>query len=302
VQVIRFVVILLCGCATARAAPFVVATYNVENYTAADRMTAEGFRHAYPKPEPEKKALRTVIRALHADVLVLEEMGPQPYLDELRRDLAREGAGYPFAFLLEGPDPDRHVAVLSRRPWTAVTPHADLEFSYFGRPEKVKRGLLEADFAGEGGGLTIFMLHLKSRITDQADDPLSAARRAGEAKAVRDLILEKFPDPSSSRFLVIGDFNDDLAGRALRLLMHRGKMEIATALPAADSRGEMWTEFYRKEQTYSAIDHVLVSPGLLAAVRSGRAHVFDGPGVALASDHRPVVVMLDFAPAEREKK
>src|ERR1035437_9740564 len=64
-----------------------IATYNVENYGPANRMTDAGYRQDYPKPEAEKRALRTVIRELNADVLVLQEMGGKPYLDELRRDL-----------------------------------------------------------------------------------------------------------------------------------------------------------------------------------------------------------------------
>ena len=172
--------------AAVRAGTLTIATYNVENYVATDRMTAEGYRLAYPKPEMEKQALRAVIRGLDADILVLEEMGPAPYLAELRRDLKAEGFDYPAAVLLDGPDADRHVALLSRRPPKDVKQHADLEFTYLGGREKVKRGLLEATFATEAGEFTLFAVHLKSRFTDRADDPQSAVRRAG---ARRGLVL-----------------------------------------------------------------------------------------------------------------
>jgi len=46
---------------------------------------------------------------------------------------------------------------------------------------------------------------------------------------------------------------------------------------------------------------VLVSPGLSAAVRDGRARIFDAPQTAAASDHRPVVVTLDFSSAAEKK-
>ena len=68
-----------------------MATYNIENYVSTNRMTEAGYRKDYPKPESEKRALRTVLRALNADVLVLQEMGPRAYLDELQRDLKAEG-------------------------------------------------------------------------------------------------------------------------------------------------------------------------------------------------------------------
>src|SRR3954462_10992853 len=63
----------------AEAETLTVATYNIENYVPADRMTEAGYRKDYPKPESEKQALRTVIRALNADILVLQEMGASAY-------------------------------------------------------------------------------------------------------------------------------------------------------------------------------------------------------------------------------
>ena len=69
-----------------------------------------------------------MIRALNADILVLQEMGAQPYLDELQHDLKSEGLDYPYAALATAADADRHVALLSKRPLKAVTTHADLEW------------------------------------------------------------------------------------------------------------------------------------------------------------------------------
>jgi predicted extracellular nuclease len=287
---------LIMAIAAARGESLVIATYNIENYTATDRMTPEGYRQNYPKPESEKTALRAVIHALHADVLVLEEMGPQPFLDELQRDLARQGDDYPHAFLVDGPDPERHVAVLSKRAWKTVTPHTDLEFLYRGRLEKVKRGLLEVTFAADGGDFTLWAVHLKSKLTESDDenDPQSASLRTAEAMAVCRAVLEKFTDPVSARFAILGDFNDGKGSKPVQDLMRHGRTNIAYMVPAVDSHGEVWTEFYAKQEIYSGFDHILVSPGLRGAVRGGRAIIFDAPEVSLASDHRPVVVTLEF--------
>jgi endonuclease/exonuclease/phosphatase family metal-dependent hydrolase len=276
----------------ARGETLTIATYNIENYTAADRMTEAGYRRDYPKPETEKQALRAVIRGLNADVLVLQEVGPAAYLDELRRDLKAEGLDYPHAVLLEGPDADRHIALLARRAPKAVRQYAGLEFIYFGVPEKVKRGLLEATFPTAAGDVTLFALHLKSRFTDRTDDPQSAIRRSSEATAVRDTVLRRFPEPATARFLILGDCNDAKDSKAVLRLLKRGSTEIARLLPAADARGETWTHAYRKEDSYSRVDHIMVSPGFHAAVADGRASIYDAPGVREASDHRPVVVTL----------
>jgi endonuclease/exonuclease/phosphatase family metal-dependent hydrolase len=275
-----------------------IATYNVENYGPAHRMTEAGFRKDYPKPEPEKRALRHVIRGLNADLLVLQEMGGQPYLDELRRDLRSEGVDYPHAALATAADADRHVAVLSRRPLRRATTHADLEFAYFGAKEAVKRGMVEARIATAAGELAVFAIHLKSRLTERADDPLSAIRRGGEATAIRDRILRLFPAPASARFLILGDCNDTKSSRAAAALQRRGKTEISVLLTAEDSRGETWTHVYRREETYSRVDHIFASPALQVAVRGGAARIYDGPGVREASDHRPVFVVLELEAAK----
>ena len=289
--------LLVCLWAAAAAAatepePLRLATYNIENYGPADRMTEAGYRTAYPKPEREKSALRAVIRDLSADVLVLQEMGPAPYLEELRRDLRSEGVDYPHAALATAADADRHIAILSRRPLHAVRTHDDLSFAYLGGRETVKRGLLEATIDGPGGPLTIFAVHLKSRITERDDDPGSSVRRAAEAVAIRDRVLARFPEPGAARFLIVGDCNDGRNSRAAAALQRRGRTEIATLLPAADSRGEVWTHAYRRDETYSRVDLILVSAGLLPWMPGREARIHDGPGVRAASDHRPVYVDL----------
>ncbi|HND61073.1 MAG TPA: endonuclease/exonuclease/phosphatase family protein [Opitutaceae bacterium] len=276
------------------AATLVVATYNVENYGPASRLTDEGYRQDYPKPEAEKCALRQVIRALQADVLVLQEIGGAPYLEELRRDLRAEGLDYPESCVLEAADADRKVAVLSRLALRGVVPNRDLTLPYRGGRAPVKRGLLELTVTAGGVDVTIFAVHLKSRFTDFPDDPQSAQRRTREAAAIRDRVLARFPDPAAARYLIVGDCNDSRASKPLRRLMRRGATEVAACLPAADTRGETWTHCWAKEETYSHVDHVLVSPGLLSAVRDGAARIHDGPGVREASDHRPVIVTLDL--------
>ncbi|MEO7412690.1 MAG: endonuclease/exonuclease/phosphatase family protein [Opitutaceae bacterium] len=291
---LRYLLFNLLVLGAARGETVVVATYNIENYGSADRMTEDGYRKDYPKPEAEKRALRSVIRALGADLLVVQEMGPQAYLEEFRRDLKAEGLDYPHAVLLEGADSERHVALLSKRPFKSVTQHRELEFLYFGKKERVKRGLLEVCFATDAGDVTLFALHLKSRFTDRPDDPQSSLRRLGEATAIRDSILKRFPDPQTAKFLIIGDCNDTRNSKPLERLSQRGKTNVSQILPAGDSRGENWTHSYRKEESYSRVDYALASPALHAAVIGGGARIYDGEGVRDASDHRPVVVTLEL--------
>lgn len=271
-----------------------VATFNLRNYLEMDRRVEGRHRPDYPKPEREKTALRAVIQAVRPDVIALQELGPAPYLEELRRDLITEGLVYPHSELLVAADPERHVAVLSRLPFLRVTRHPAIDFKYFEGREHVKRGLLEVAFASPAGEWTLFIVHLKSRYTDRDDDPRSTERRVREARAVRDVILARFPDPAAARFVIAGDFNDTTRSRTLRAMLRRGDRTISLMLPAADSRGETWTHRYRPEDIYSRVDYLLVSPGLRDHVTGGRAMIHDGPEALIGSDHRMVYVDLEL--------
>ena len=292
-----WVAILGC-CGAARAAEVLtLATYNLANYTLADRRMAEGFRPDYPKPETEKAALRRVIAALDADVIAFQEIGGPAYLAELRRDLASEGVSYPFGEAPVGPDEARGLAVLSRVPLGRVTLHGDLTVKRRGGPadEAVKRGLLEVEVPTSGGAVTIFVVHLKSRLTETREDPGAEDHRVAEAQAVRDRVLERFPEPATARFVIVGDFNDTPGSRALNAMQARGKTAIATWVDAADERSQRWTHAYERIAVYSRFDQVLVSEGLRRGDSArARARIVGEPweAVRTASDHRPVLLTL----------
>lgn len=275
------------------------ATYNVENYTVADRMVDGVFRPAYPKPEKEKAALAKVVAGIAPDVLALQEMGGPRYLAAFQRELRAVGQNFPHAVLLEAADPDRHVAILSKLPFKQVRRHPAVAFSHLGRREVVKRGVLEVVLDTDVGDVAVFVVHLKSKRTERPDDPEAALQRAGEAEAVRDLVLSRHPDPARTKFIVCGDWNDTRGARPVRALQRRGETDIGELLRAADSRGEAWTHWYRKEDAYSRFDYILVSPALKPFVQGGQGRIWDGPGADEGSDHRAVFMSLLLRPAAR---
>ncbi len=283
---------LLVVLAAAASAELTVATYNIENYTLANRMVDGVYREGYPKPEKERRALTRVIAAIAPDILAVQEMGTQVFLNELQLELRQAGMNYPHVALLEAADKDRHVAVLSKVPFKEVRRHADLAFTYFGERERVRRGALEVVVATDQGDLSLFVLHLKSKYTERKDDPEAALKRAMEAEAVRDLVLSRFPEPTKAMFMVCGDWNDTRGTRPVRALQKRGETAIGELVPASDSRGETWTHYFRREDLYSRIDYLMVSPGLKAWVPGTGATIYDGEHAEEASDHRPVWVTL----------
>ena len=271
-----------------------VATLNLRNYLSTNRLVEGVFRKDYPKPEKEKEALYAVIRAVNPTILAVQEMGRQPYLLEFQRDLQSIGVNFPHTVLLRATDLERHVAILSKQRFQTVVRHDGLTFDYFGTPERVKRGLLEVEFRNGDKEWSLFNLHLKSRRTVRKDDPEARIRREKEARVIRDFIVKRFSEEPRSEFIILGDFNDTRDSAPIRRFLRIGSREITEMVPAVDRRGEVWTYFYRKKDTYTRVDFILASPAMLPKVRGGQGRVVDLPEGNVASDHRMVYVDLNF--------
>lgn len=279
--------------ASVGADPLVLATYNVENYTLADRMTPAGYRPDYPKPEAAKAALRQVIRELGADVLVLQEIGGRAFLRELQRDLASEGVDYPHAHVLEASDEPRHVAVLSKRPFLQIRDHRDVPLSAGAGAERVKRGMLDVTVAWSGGSLRIFGVHLKSPSGAGREDPGFERQRTAEARAIGERISAEVAAEPTGWFVLAGDLNSAPATPPMVAL----ESTLAwTPISAMDRQGEAWTYWFRSRNERRQIDRIFLSPSLAADTGAPKGWIIDLPAASSASDHRPVAVRLVRTP------
>lgn len=275
-----------------------LASYNVRNYLAMDRLVDGGFRQNYPKPEAEKAVVRKSILTVAPDLIVLQEIGTKEELRELRDDLADEGLNYGHFYLLEAADDARRIGALWRNGLeVAPVPHVDLSFNLFDEERSVRRGMLELKVEAEGGRLfSVFALHLKSKYTSDSRDPQSALRRVKEANAARERILELFPEPAKSPFFVFGDLNDHRNSSAVRRFLVRGDLQISRILEATDKNGLIWTHYYVKGGEYSLIDYMLASSGVDAVFRS-ESHIASQDDYYTGSDHR--LVWTDLTPLAR---
>lgn len=261
-------------------------------------MTGSGYQRAYPKPEEEKRALYRLLRAIDADVLLFQEMGSDAYLAELQLDLKTLGMDYPIRHCLLAEDSERRLAVLSRRQVVAWLDHPKIPFKVGERTVLSKRGLLGVRLVWGDAAITFWTLHLKSRLSEDPQDPEASAWRNAEATALRDQLLLEHKAPGDDCYFVLGDFNDYPKSRPLRAFSARGKKLLSIPLTPEDSRGERWTHHEVNTDRYQRIDHLLMSPAVQRRCSGPDAswalntHIADLEGCQKASDHRALVLEL----------
>jgi endonuclease/exonuclease/phosphatase family metal-dependent hydrolase len=283
-------------CSNALAVTFRVATYNVENYL--DQPTES---RPHVKSAEARAKIRESIRALNPDVLALEEMGTTNALLELRASLKADGLDFPFLEHVSGADTNIHLAVLSRLPIVARHPHTNDLFLLDGRQFRVERGFAEVDIeAATNFTFTLIAAHLKSRRpVPNADE---AEERLEEAKMLRRIVDEHFTDNPNARLIVLGDFNDVKDSDAVKEIIGRGRFKLADTRPAErngdntpaensnfDPRNVTWTEYYGKEDSYTRMDYILISPALARDWVKGETYIATIPNWGVGSDHRPIV-------------
>jgi endonuclease/exonuclease/phosphatase family metal-dependent hydrolase len=280
----------------AAAGTFRVATYNVETYL--DQPTES---RPHLKSAEAKAKIRESIKAIHPDVIALEEMGGTNALLELRASLQSDGEPFPFWEHIQAFDTNIHVAVLSKLPIVASRPHTNDSFLLDGRRFQVKRGFAEVDIqAATNFTFTLIAAHLKSRLTTADAD--EAEERLGEARVLRGIIDARLAKEPRARLIVLGDFNDTKDSAAIREILGRGKLKLLDTRPAErngdageskapyfEPRNVAWTYFYGKTDEYSRIDYILVSPAMKRHWLPGEAYIPCIPNWGLGSDHRPIV-------------
>jgi endonuclease/exonuclease/phosphatase family metal-dependent hydrolase len=278
------------------AETFRVATYNVENYL--DQPTES---RKFVKSARAKAKVCESIRALNPDVIALEEMGSTNALMELRDSLKAKGLDFPYWEHVQGWDTNIHVAVLSKLPIATRHPHTNDSFLLDGRRFSVSRGFAEVDIrVATNFTVTLIATHLKSRRpVPEADE---AQLRLEEAKVLRGIVDEHFKTDPDAKLIVLGDFNDVKDSGSTKAVIGRGKFKLidtrpaerngdtaTNPVPAFEPRNVTWTHYYGKEDTYSRVDYILLSPAMARDWLKNETYILRVPNWGVGSDHRPIV-------------
>jgi endonuclease/exonuclease/phosphatase family metal-dependent hydrolase len=254
--------------------------YNLQNYS-----LETGANGQKPKSTASKVALTSIIHALHPDILGVCEMASREALADLQVRLKSAGLDLPESEFVEGPDPDRHLALLSRFPIVLKSSDPHVTFELNGRAERVRRGFLDVTIQiNNSYRLRLVGVHLKSKIA--APEGESLIRRM-ESHLLAQRISKILENEPETNLLVYGDFNDTKDQPILQSLIgQRGSQQMLRDLHAVDEHGECWTHYWKTADVYSRMDFLLASKGLLPEIFKKQARVTSAANWNEASDHR----------------
>jgi endonuclease/exonuclease/phosphatase family metal-dependent hydrolase len=301
-RVLVLAVLLQVGAARGEAV-FRVASYNLENYLTE----ARGSRPA--KPEAARQRICEAVRRIQPDVLAVQEIGGAEALVELQGRLKAAQIDLPHLEIVGGFDTNIQVALLSRFPITARRSHPEEALLVRGRRYRTTRGILDVDITLPSTyRFTLLGVHLKSR--RETGGISQQDLREQEARVVRRLVDQHLRSRPEANLIVVGDFNDDPASLTLRTVVGRGGTALLDTRPAeregdlpggtrstVPTRTIAWTHFYAREDLYSRLDYVLISPGMSREWRPASTWVLTFANWGEASDHRPIVAT--FAASDR---
>ena len=276
---------------TVSARDVVFAGYNVENY-APVVVPGENASGRPGKTDAAAAAVVQVIGEIGPDILGVCEMGSAPQFAEFRHRLDAAGLGYCDAEWVDGVDPSRHLALVSRFPIVARQSVADAPYESGGVLHKVKRGFLDVTVQiAPACRLRIVGAHLKSKLAVPGGNP--DLERRQEAHLLRKHLEEILAADPAQPLLVFGDFNDTKEQPAIQEIVGlRGSPGALSELRLADPQGDRWTYYWKADDVYSRIDFLFVNRALAPWVVHARSGVHRSPVWNQASDHRPVFTTL----------
>ncbi|HWB03040.1 MAG TPA: endonuclease/exonuclease/phosphatase family protein [Verrucomicrobiales bacterium] len=255
---------------------------------------------AKPKPAGEVAGVTRILGTLRPDVLGVCEMGGPDDLAGLQKRLKEAGVDLPHSELVQAADNERRLGLLSRYPISARQSQAKLSYLLDESKLPVQRGILDVTLQiTETYRLRCIGVHFKSRL--EVPEGNEALMRRNEAHLLRTHVDALLTESPETNLLVFGDLNDTRNTPAVRAIPGiRGGASYLTALTPADARGEKWTYYYKEDDTYSRIDYLFASKGLLPELDPKTCLIYSGKDWLSASDHRAISVVIQ--PVDRARR
>lgn len=275
--------IFFCGLQTL-AREFSVMTYNLHNFTLADR--DDDGKKDDPKPDEECRALVQIIAQANPDILAVQEIGSKPFLNAFQAWLKTVGLKYDYVEMLQRGDREINLAVLSRFPITESTLHTNEWYSIGPAKVAVARGFLETEIqVNETYSFHLVNAHLKSKVFSRLGQ---TEMRRNEARLLNKIIRQILEENEGCKLIVTGDMNDNPNSAAIREVTGKSRKNLFDLRPA-ESNGDAWTYYNKFTELHSRFDYIFTNAEMLSDTVPEKSTVIRNPLTYSASDHRPVL-------------
>lgn len=263
-------------------------SYNLGRYSLADR-DGDGQKND-PKPASERAALIRIIASAKPDILAVQEIGSPSVFEEFRDALRAAGLDYEHTEYLQRGQAELNLAVLSRFPIVLRKPHTDDAYMIGKAKIPVLRGFLDVEIeVNPGYRIRLIEAHLKSKVFHALGQ---TEMRRNEARLLNKHIRRILKDSPDQNLLVVGNLNDTYESAPLREIMGGRETGLKDLRPS-DASGAVWTHFSSRIDQYERIDYALASRGLQPEVVSRKTRVLSDPQTYEASDHRPLIIVIN---------
>ncbi len=292
---------------TNQSKTFSVASYNLWNWTNTDRQIKGKRVKDADKPPEQKKAVVSILKKMNPDILLVQEMGNEKYMQDFADELKKAGLDYPYTEQVTGASPRISIGLLSRYPIIERTPRTNDTFQISGKTEGVQRGFIDVVVeVSPEIKLKVMNAHLKSKRGEDSSSFPSIMRRR-EALALRGYIVEYLTANPNGYLIVGGDMNDTFGSEPLKTILGERRSEHKLFdLWLRDWLGDRWTHNYDFKRLYSQIDFLIVNQNLFKHFIADQSYVYrEKPGdpkelhYAEASDHRPIIATFSLTPVTK---
>jgi endonuclease/exonuclease/phosphatase family metal-dependent hydrolase len=285
----------------AAAETITIGAYNVQNFFDVFDDPYTGDEGSRVKPRGQIETMARALRALDADVVVIQELENVHVLRALVDEFL-PNAGYRYV-AAQATNSGRgiNLGVISRVPITELRSHRFQTLTHPdapGREWRFARDLMRITLdVGLDRPLEVFNVHLKSN-RDGPDDPNSRLYRTAEAMRVKEIIAAEVEADPGFLGVVAGDFNSHFKPRPREprpwpamehlLLTEPGEPPLLTDVHAQLSDEQRVTIPGSDRYPPATFDYILATPAMAERYVRGSAKVLQSAALTTGSDHRPL--------------
>ncbi|MCF7838880.1 MAG: endonuclease/exonuclease/phosphatase family protein [Candidatus Marinimicrobia bacterium] len=270
----------------ARRDEYTVLSWNLDGY---------GLRPEYGsgpqgalKPPAARTAIIEVLRALNADIVLLQEIEAGTAWEQLTADLRAAGLTYATQVHVPSRSAVGGLALLSRFGLVRHQAFTNETYSMGGETVPMAHAFLEADLQlAPNYLLRVINAQLRGRVFH----PLNQTdMRRNEGRLLNNKVRAALNDYPERNLLVAGSLADNPHSSSVReVAARRGR--LLEDLRPQDGDGAAWTVYQAEDDSYARHDYLLASRGLVPEVVTNKTRIPYHPALATASRHRPLLLV-----------